>query len=331
MHFGKSLLVFSAIIICASAAHFLEQEWNLWKSEYGKKYVTPDSELFRRKAWEATWDKVQKHNKLADQGLKNYRLGMNQFADMTEEESKSQSCLRLNGKFTPLGHSQNYYGKRANIPDEVDYRKTKCVTKIKQQGLCGSCWAFATVGVLETRYCLEKDELLVLSEQQLVDCDEEDEGCCGGLPVNALAYVSHNGIMRSKDYEYEEKQATCGYKNDKAIMLNVTKFYILPGEENMAVSVALNGPITVGIGSTHEFQLYKGGIYDGDCAAQPNHAVIIVGYGTEKGEDDEEEDYWIIKNSWGEAWGENGFGRMKRNVNKCNIADMASTMDFTMP
>ncbi|KAG8440364.1 hypothetical protein GDO86_006206 [Hymenochirus boettgeri] len=332
MHFEKYLLALSAIAICASASRF-DREWNSWKSKYGKKYVSPSKELYRRKAWEATWEKVQKHNQLADQGLTSYRMAMNHFADLTTEERNSKNCLLSKGtsqtpKINSYSHAQS-----STIPDEVDWRKSNCMSPPRDQGdFCGSCWAFATVGVIESRYCIKTNKLLKLSEQQLVDCDEHDDGCCGGLPVQALDYVAQNGVMMRKDYEYSEKKATCEYEPEKAIMLNVTKYYMLPSEENMAAAVAFEGPLTVGIGVTEDFMLYNGGIFEGSCAEEPNHAIVIVGYGTEPAEDEDEEDtdYWIIKNSWGEKWGEKGFGRMKRNIDQCQISNMVATIDFTV-
>ncbi|MEE6516430.1 hypothetical protein FKM82_025878, partial [Ascaphus truei] len=293
MHLDKHLLVFSMILICASASHFLDQEWNTWTSKYEKKYATLNDALFRRSAWEATWDKVQKHNQLADQGLTKYRMAMNHFADMTTEERNSKSCLLSKGKSpTPANVPTYTYRKNTNIPEEVDWRKSKCMNPVKNQGsFCGSCWAFATVGVIETRYCIKKKELLLLSEQQLVDCDPRNEGCCGGFPINAMEYVAHAGVMKSQDYEYTQSKLTCLYKPDEIIKLNMSKYYILPGEENMAASVALEGPLTVGIAAGEDLQLYKEGIFDGECAESANHAIIIVGYGTS-----DDEDYWIIKN-----------------------------------
>ncbi|OCT89486.1 hypothetical protein XELAEV_18018107mg [Xenopus laevis] len=338
MNLDKYVFAVSAIIMCASASHFLDQEWNAWKSKYGKKYVTLDKELHRRQAWETTWEKVQKHNQLAEQGLKSYRMAMNQFADMTEDERNSKSCLLPKEKFPKTVKAESYsYKQSMAIPKEVDWRKSNCVTPAKNQGgFCGSCWAFATVGVMESRYCIRTKELLNLSEQQLVDCDEKNEGCCGGFPIHALDYVAHHGVMRNKDYEYAAKRDTCEYKSDKAIHMNVSKFYILPGEENMATSVAMEGPITVGIEchlfKKYTFSLYTSGIFEGDCPESPNHAVIIVGYGTENAGDEDKEgtDYWIIKNSYGKEWGENGYIKMKRNINQCSITDMAATIDFTM-
>ncbi|XP_075064252.1 cathepsin K-like [Mixophyes fleayi] len=325
MRLNQVLSILCVLVTCTWASHFFDQEWNIWKSKYGKTYVTTDEELLRRKTWEDTWYKVQKHNELADQGLTSYRMAMNHFADMTEKELESRSCLLSTGfpsnapTYTPRTH--------ADLPEHVDWRDSKCVTKVKNQGhYCGSCWAFATVGVIESRLCIKNDELMDLSEQQLVDCDTQDFGCCGGFPILALMYAADQGVMKTEDYAYREKQMPCSYNSDEAIHLNSTKYYILPGEENMESSVALEGPITVGFGVSFGFMLYSEGIYDGGCSGHPNHAIIIVGYGTEQ--EEENKAYWIIKNSWGEEWGDNGYGKIERNINKCYIATMAATIDI---
>lgn len=253
-------------------------------------------------------------------------MAMNRFADITPQEVKKRSCLTPNGAEADI--PKYSYGLREGLPEHVDWRESKCVTDAKDQGLCGSCWAFATVGVLESRLCLKNHKLMTLSEQQLVDCDQKDEACCGGFPINALMYVAQHGIMKSEDYEYEEKQKECGYNEDKAIQLNSTKYYILPDEDSLLTSVALEGPVTVGFGVDTDFMHYSHGIFDGDCAGSANHAIIVVGYGTEKDKDDEEQPYWIIKNSWSEKWGENGFGKVQRGINKCSISELSASFDF---
>ncbi|XP_075064255.1 cathepsin L-like proteinase [Mixophyes fleayi] len=334
MHLDKQLFALSAIIICASSSHFLDQEWNAWKSKYEKKYITSPDELFRRKAWEETWHKVQKHNRLAEQGLTKYTMAMNRFADMTPEERSSRNCLSSKKDLSVKKNIPvQVHAKNLNIPESVDWRESGCVAKVKNQGdFCGSCWAFATVGVIESRYCIKKEELVLLSEQQLVDCDEANDGCCGGDPATALKHVTRYGVMKAKDYEYSEKKFTCLYKPDNAITFNVTKYYILPGEDNMASSVALDGPITVGIDASSDFMMYCNGIFSGECGKAEddiNHAVIIVGYGTEYDEEEDEKiDYWIIRNSWGEDWGDKGYAKMRRNVNQCGIALDTASVDL---
>ncbi|CAN2391690.1 Belongs to the peptidase C1 family [Pristimantis euphronides] len=253
-------------------------------------------------------------------------MEMNHFADMSLEEIKRKSCLMTNGAEanSPIYTS----GLREDLPEHVDWRDSKCVTEAKNQGLCGSCWAFATVGVIESRYCIKNNKLNTLSEQQLVDCDHVDQACCGGLPINALMYVTQHGVMKAEDYEYEQKQKECGFNEDKAIQLNLTKYYILPDEDSIVSSVALEGPVTVGFGVDQDFMLYRNGIFDGDCAENANHAIIAIGYGTDKNEDGEEQPYWIIKNSWGETWGEKGFAKVLRNVDKCFISQFSASLDF---
>ncbi|XP_073508973.1 procathepsin L-like isoform X2 [Phyllobates terribilis] len=328
MQAEKFLLVLCAAIVCVFSSEFLDQEWKAWKAKHDKEYINFRDEIFRRKAWEATWQKVQKHNQLADQGKSKYRMAMNKFADMTPEEWTSRKCFLSNQK------SQNYvpvqdYSRNLNIPDAFDWRDSKCVNHVKNQGLCGSCWAFATVGVFETLHCIKTKKLVEFSEQQLVDCDNGDSGCCGGLPEIAMAYITSHGIMQSKEYEYLEKQDKCLYKPDNAVDFNVTKYYLLPGEDNMALSLVFNGPIAVGIDASHDFMLYCNGIFEGGCSEYPNHAVIIVGYGTEHdNQSNEDIDYWIVRNSWGADWGDEGYVKMRRNVNVCGIASHASSVDL---
>ncbi|XP_075064253.1 cathepsin S-like [Mixophyes fleayi] len=325
MRLHQVLPIFCILVMCTWASHYFDQEWNIWKSKYGKTYVTVDEELLRRKTWEDTWYKVQKHNELADQGLTSYRMAMNHFADMTGKELESRSCLISTG--FPSNAPTNRYRTHANLPEHFDWRDSKCLTEVKNQGsYCGSCWAFATVGVIESRLCIKNHELMDLSEQQLVDCDTQDSGCCGGLPILALMYVADQGVMKTEDYAYTGKKMACSYNSDEAILLNTTKYYLLSGEENLASSVALEGPITTGFGVSSDFLLYSEGIYDGDCSKNPNHAIIIVGYGTEQ--EEENKAYWIIKNSWGEEWGEIGYGKIERNINKCYIAEFAATIDI---
>ncbi|XP_069484925.1 cathepsin S-like [Ambystoma mexicanum] len=319
------ILLTSSLALSIASRH-LDREWQMWKSRHERNYITEEEEELRRNAWEATWHKVQNHNLLADQGKKNFRLEMNHFADKTSIERKSIGCLKRPSSEEKPIEVRNLQ-TNVNIPKDVDWRKENCVTTPKNQGICGSCWAFATVGTLESRYCIKHKQLLNMSEQQLVDCDQNDEGCCGGFPRKALEYVSEHGIMKAEDYEYVEHSQMCAYKRKETIKMKMSKFYVLPEESNMAAAVALDGPLTVGFAVTDEFQLYNGeGIFDGECAEQANHAIIIVGYGTE-----DDEDYWIIKNSWGTDWADGGYGKVRRNVNHCAIGEEAATADILGP
>ncbi|CAI9547256.1 unnamed protein product [Staurois parvus] len=309
MHWDKYLLVLSAVIISMSCLQFLDQEWEAWKTKHGKEYVTSHDETFRRKAWEATWHKVQNHNLKYDQHLTKYRMEMNKFADMTSEERSSRNCLSSKHKRGIRGANfpVRTYEKNVNVPKSVDWRNSKCIPRVRNQGFCGSCWAFATVGVFEARNCIKTKKLVELSEQQLVDCDDENDSCCGGDPATAMQYVTHNGIMKRQDYEYTDR-AGCAYKQKTAITLNVTKYYNMFEEENMALSVAIDGPIAVSIDASDDFQLYKDGVFTGECSTELNHAVIVVGYGTEYDEtEDENVDYWIVRNRYVSQWSKFSF------------------------
>ncbi|XP_072258358.1 cathepsin L-like proteinase [Pyxicephalus adspersus] len=331
MHLDKYILVLSAFIIGVSCSHFLDQEWVAWKTKHEKNYATSYDETFRRKAWEATWHKVQEHNQKYEQRLTKYTMGMNKFADMTPEERSLKSCLSPKGKsiFPGVNYHLQDNSKNLDLPESVDWRDSKCVSHVKNQGLCGSCWSFATVGVVESRNCIKTNELVELSEQQLVDCDDENKACCGGDPATAMNYVARNGLMKATDYEYADRQARCSYKLDKSLTFNVSKYYKMLGEGNIASSLALEGPVAVSIEVSDDFQMYKEGIFTGECGENLNHAVIVVGYGTEYDEEENDNvDYWIVKNSWGDDWGENGYVRMKRNDNLCGIGLEGAAIDL---
>ncbi|XP_078523242.1 cathepsin S-like [Lissotriton helveticus] len=327
MQVMQAVILLPALLAFSIAFKHLDQEWETWKSKYGRKYLNADMEKVRRNAWEATWQKVRDHNLLADRGNKSYRLEMNHFADLTAHERESRGCL-IAPRSAEKPMEVKKYRTNVNLPKEVDWRKENCVTEPKNQGsFCGSCWAFATVGALESRYCIKHKQLLDFSEQQLVDCDSRNRACCGGLPRLAFEYVSEHGIMKKEDYKYVEHAEMCAYQEKDAIKMNISKFYVLPEESNIAAAVAFEGPVTVAFAVSLDFMLHSGeGIFDGVCAEEVNHAIIIVGYGTEDGED-----FWIIKNSWGTEWAENGYAKVKRNSNLCKIAQEAATADITGP
>ncbi|KAM4675974.1 cathepsin S-like [Discoglossus pictus] len=228
-----------------NASHFLDQEWTMWKAKYVK-------------IWEETWVKVQTHNVLAAQCLKNYTLNMNQFADMTSKERSAYNCLSCTKPNQPrqapaVQAIKAPKVKSGDLPETVDWRDSGCVTHVKQQGICGSCWAFSVVSALETRYCLRHDKLLSFSEQQLVDCDDGNDGCCGGMPLPAFDYIYKRGLMETKDYKYTQMHEG----TQKCHRLNMTIFYTLPNEDNIARSVATDGPVTIGFGVHDDFILYE--------------------------------------------------------------------------
>ncbi|GBL76476.1 Cathepsin L [Araneus ventricosus] len=213
--------------------------------------------------------------------------------------------------------------KDAVVPDSVDWRNESAVTPVKNQGSCGSCYAFSATGALEGQHKLKRGKLVSLSEQNIIDCSmrQGNDGCGGGSMDSAFQYVMVNGGLDSeKSYPYKGKVGRCSYKRKYSATNCLGYSDIIPRDEDtLKIAVAIVGPISVGIDASHDsFQLYKGGIYDEPLCSSTNldHGVLAVGYGTQDGQD-----YWLVKNSWGSTWGEDGYIKMSRNKNnQCGIA-----------
>lgn len=188
------------------------------------------------------------------------------------------------------------------------------------------CWAFSAVAAIEGAYQIANNEQISLSEQQLLDCSTQNNGCNGGLMIHAYNFLLENngeGITTETNYPYEETQSVCSTQQSAAV--TISGYEVVPQNESALLQAIANQPISVGLAANQEFQLYGGGIYDGSCNSKLNHAVTLIGYGTS------EEDgtkYWIVKNSWGSSWGEQGYMRIARDVGvdggHCGIAKMAS-------
>nr|CAI5847731.1 unnamed protein product [Callosobruchus analis] len=211
------------------------------------------------------------------------------------------------------------------VPESKDWRDEGAVLEVKNQGQCGSCWAFSATGCLEGQNAIKHKQHVSLSEQNLMDCSRgyDNYGCNGGNMVNAFFYVQANGIMSEADYPYEAELHNCRYDSGRSAV-HVHNVYTVRQDEE-ALILAEMGPVSVGVNAT-AFAQYGGGVFNPDsCASSPlNHGVLAVGYGRQ-GNDD----YWIVKNSWGPRWGENGYIKMVRNRgNYCGIASMASIVDL---
>ncbi|KAE8655160.1 Cysteine proteinase RD21a [Hibiscus syriacus] len=234
-----------------------------------------------------------------------------------------------NSKNTTFKLGQRYASRAGDIlPDSVDWRDHGAVTPVKDQGSCGSCWAFSTIAAVEGINKIATGELISLSEQELVDCDRSyDAGCNGGLMDYAFQFIIDNGgIDSEKDYPYlgADNQCDPTRKNAKVVSIDGYKDVVRYDERALKKAVA-NQPVSVAIeAGGRALQLYESGVFTGECGLALDHGVVIVGYGR----DDEGGDYWIVRNSWGSGWGENGYIRMERNVDaftgKCGIAMEAS-------
>ena len=255
-----------------------------------------------------------------------YQTGITKFSDLTKQEF-ARTYLNLNYDAMASANFNPTVVKVSNAaPDEFDWRDYDRVSPVKDQGSCGSCWAFATVANLEGLYAAEKKDILTLSEQMIVDCDTYDSGCNGGLMEYTFTWLQQNGgLMTDKDYPYKGTKRTCNSDPSKYVDMKITGYKKLGSssetwdcvdEEEIKEFLYETGPLAVALNANY-LQTYMSGILDVSSSRCPvdgiNHAVTIVGYGTE------EMDYWIVKNSWGENWGENGFFRISRGKGTCGI------------
>lgn len=243
-------------------------------------------------------------------------------------------CFFLNDSANhTLGGSYFVGSHHSKLPASVDWRHHGAITHVKDQRDCGGCWAFATTGAVEAHNFLKSGHLVSLSEQNLVDCSRPfgNNGCHGGYPNLAFKYIKvSGGIDTEAVYPYAGIDEECRPHHQRhrhgMSGMTVEGFVQIPADSELKLqeAIATAGPIAVCIdASQYSFQLYKSGIYSEPlCQTHtPDHAVLVVGYGT----DEFQQDYYIIKNSWGKSWGEHGYMRIARNHgNHCGIAFLAS-------
>ncbi|XP_066193922.1 cathepsin K [Sylvia atricapilla] len=319
-------LLLPAVLAQLHPERELDTQWELWKKTHRKQYNGQADEVTRRLIWEKNLKYINTHNLEHALGVHTFELAMNHLGDMTSEEV----VRTMTGLKVPRGHQR--HNETLFVPDwterapaAMDWRKKGYVTPVKNQGQCGSCWAFSSVGALEGQLKRKTGKLLSLSPQNLVDCVANNDGCGGGYMTNAFEYVRQNrGIDSEDSYPYIGQDESCMYSpTGKAAKCRGYREIPEGNEKALKRAVARIGPISVGIdASLPSFQFYSRGVYyDENCNAENiNHAVLAVGYGAQKGTK-----HWIIKNSWGEEWGNKGYVLLARNMNNaCGVANLAS-------
>ncbi|XP_072316115.1 cathepsin K-like [Eucyclogobius newberryi] len=317
---GVWLLALLCVTVWAEFDSRLDQHWELWKKTHQKTYQNEVEEMGRRALWEKNLMQINIHNLEASLGLHTYTMGMNHLGDLTKEEAlQKYATLRIPKDFKRT--ASTFKAKAALVPDSVDWRKHGYVTGVKDQRACGSCWAFSVVGSMEGHLFRTTGKLVDLSPQNLVDCSKENYGCGGGYMTKAFEYVIEHGLESESSYPYEAADGPCRY-NSEYVVANCSGYSLVfeQTEEALQEAVANIGPISVGI-NANPLLYYSSGIFsDPSCDAAIDHGVVAVGYGT-----DGDTDFWLVKNSWGIGWGEDGYIRIARNQgNMCGIALMAT-------
>ncbi|CAH1392196.1 unnamed protein product [Nezara viridula] len=320
----KSIFFTVTLLALSTATPSFKDEWTSFKKQHGKSYKSQAEENLRLSVFMDNMKFIEEHNARFEAGMETYYLRMNSLGDMLSEEV-SFFLLGLNEDYSDGIEQPMEFIPPANIaiPESVDWRKIGAVTPVKSQGHCGSCWAFSATGSMEGQLFRKTGKLIPLSEQQLIDCDRGlDNGCGGGLAFHAFRYLKDRGLQSEDTYPYEAKDNKCRFNERKVV--NGTKVrswtIIRNGDlDALQKAVATVGPISVSINTkSKSFRFYGGGILTGDGCdpSSVNHAVLLVGYGSENGKD-----YWIVKNSWNTWWGEKGYIRFERNSNNtCGIA-----------
>jgi len=258
------------------------------------------------------------------------KYGVTKFADLTEEEFKRLAGFRpdLKPQATQLGAAE--IPAVQDLPASFDWRDHGAVTEVKNQGQCGSCWAFSTTGNVEGAWAIKHGQLISLSEQELVDCDSVDQGCNGGLPENAYKVIQDMGGLETEDdYPYDGADENCSFKKE-LVKVTVNGSVELPEDEtSMAHWLVQNGPISIGI-NANALQFYVGGVsHPLRFLCNPkglDHGMLIVGYGVHTYPVFKKSlPFWIVKNSWGADWGEQGYYRVYRGDGTCGLNKMATS------
>merc|ERR1711872_493007 len=311
--FNMMFFALFALVAVATA----DQAWEDYKLEFNKHY-TAEEEAVRYANWKKDTEEVGLHNAMF---ANEFTQGVNELSDLSDEEYKR---LYLSSLLVPAGPSNAtmYVPSNAAIPNAVDWRQQGCVTPVKNQGRCGSCYSFSATGALEGAWKKARGSLPNLSEQQYVDCSGRygNYGCRGGWYQSCWRYARDaGGNMAESAYRYTARQGRCRFNRGQVVATLSSYQDTRSGSENdLTNALARVGPVSVAIdASPNSFRRYRSGVhYAPGCSSRRlSHAVLAVGYGSEGGRD-----YFLVKNSWGTRWGAGGYIKMIRNQrNNCGI------------
>jgi len=290
--------------------------WDEWKVEFDgdRMLLTGDvNEEVRKTQFLENIERIKAQNALYEAGKSAYYYGVNQFTDLSIEEFRMATA----SKPRPEREERNVVllDESATV-SAVDWREKNAVTPVKNQGQCGSCWSFSATGAMEGDLAVESGNLVALSEKMLMDCSSENHSCEGGLMDYAFKFViSNGGIDSESDYPYQPEDGTCDLGKRAKHVATFSSFQdVTPNNADQLATAVSKQPISVAIqANREEFQLYKGGVLDTRrCGYQLDHGVLVVGMTDQSNADFP--NAWIVKNSWGDTWGLEGYIYISRET-----------------
>jgi len=318
--------------------------FKVWHLIYNKDYNYNTHEGVQKyKTFKNNLSKIKEHNA---KGEEEYTMGLHHLSDLTYEEFSQYYKLKpmkpkqlkrfLASKFinfddyedeetTQVVKQDNTADLTDVLFDPIDWNEQGKMQKVRDQGQCGSCWAFTVMATIEGQITISGTTLNGwLSTQQLVDCDSSNNGCDGGWFDGAMEYFRNVGPNYESDYAYEANQSTCRNDSSKALSYRVNPLTSFKTASKAAVLITLLklGPVSVAVDANDKFMNYSGSVFSGACSADVNHAVTLVGYGQTTNKKGKTIGYWIIRNSWSEEWGIKGhilILQKAKNNGSCNV------------
>jgi len=311
------------------AANPWEDQWKEYKQQFGKTYVSPDEESMRKNIWVSKTFRIMNQN---TNSSNTFSAGWNEFTDMTDAEFQSRLGYRPQKNsskawgLTYLGEHR-FNGSMAGVPSSWDWSQAghgggiSVVTRVKNQGQCGSCWSFSVTGALEGAHAIANGidaGRISMSEQQLLDCS--GSGCGGGSPSRAIEWEKGHNVCQEQSYPYKANSGTC--RSQCTVILkkgSIWGHYSVGSTVGAACSALMQRPLSVVVAVNDAFQTYKSGILNNCPQAQTDHAILLVGWGYVYNKA-----YWKVKNSWGEVWGLSGFGLLARGIGGTDACSVLS-------